>query len=211
MKTIFLLLLLATTSLFGNCYIADAEKHAANQKLLSAIVAEELAHGADLSANITRIADTLLKRGFHKEAYAIDQSGILSFNCFPLWEGGSVPLTFFVYVWPSEELALPYRYYASTIHSHPITCAFAVLQGTLFQKNYVIAHEKTVRLIDEEAFSVGAGAVDDLQKPFIHQLYSKGSGATPCLSLHVYGLPSAEKVQQSFRDTAAEHTYTADE
>lgn len=180
-----------------------------------------------LSARITNIANTLLKDGFLADAYEIpnfDQNSIISFNCFALWEGekntkGSIPLTFFVYIWPSEELALKHnsanplnRRYSSIIHSHPIPCSFAVLQGTLIQKNYECIGSdpmaKFVRLIDEEIFRKGEGDVDDLTKPRIHQLYNNGHNSKICLSLHAYGLSSAEKVMTCFRETISERTYS---
>lgn len=217
------------------CYIADNAKHESNKKLLSIILEKELAQLASkkpsekahyLSSRIIHIADALLKKGFFSEAYAIPmekRDALLSFNSFALWEGDkngseSLPLTFFVYVWPPKHLALQYNssdpqncYYASIIHSHPIPCAFAILQGTLIQKNYaeVINYpiDKVVRLINEERIQLGQGSVDDLKSPFIHQLYCNDMGSRPCISLHAYGLSSAEKVMHYFKETLSQCTY----
>lgn len=158
------------------------------------------------------IANTLLEKGFQIDAYDVPegvQDSILSFYSFPLWEGNSIPLTFFVYVWPSEQLALQYNAsqnrYGSVIHSHPIPCAFTVLHGILTQNSYELASEKAVRFICEERFQVGTGDIDDLQKIFIHKLYNRDSKY--CLSLHAYGLSSAEKVRECFDETRAACTY----
>jgi hypothetical protein len=214
------------------CFIADIPKHESNQKLLKELLEQEFAavtsppdQAADLMTRISEIADTLLKRGFSADAYAvpaIDENSIVSFNCFALWEGEqngreTPPLTFFAYVWPSEEFALQYRsdplnsYYSSIIHSHPITCAFTVLQGTLIQKNYEQVacrlSNRVVRLTGEATFHKLEASVDDLKNPFIHQLYGRGTGSTPAISLHVYGLPSEEQVMKSFKEMHHLHSY----
>jgi hypothetical protein len=216
------------------CYIKDRTKHEANQKILKSILEQELAYPisnwepADqanyLSASITKITEALIRKGFMADAYEVpkvDQNSILSFKSFALWEGdgngpGSIPITFFVYVWPSEELALLYNpsdpanyRYASNIHSHPISCAFAVLQGALHQTNYQHTSpcNRIVKIIGEEMFQEGEGEVDDLQKPFIHKLCNRSAHSRVCLSLHAYGLPSAEKVMACFRETFSECSY----
>ena len=218
------------------CYIRDIVKHEHNQKILKSILDKELVtldsnktfddQANYLSARITKIANTLLIQGFSADAYAIpnfDQNSIISFYSFVLWEGekntsGSIPLTFFVYIWPSEELALKHNssnplncLYSSIIHSHPIPCSFAVLQGSLVQKNYerIVSDPmvKIVRLINEDIFQKGEGDIDDLTKPFIHQLYSKNPDSKMCLSLHAYGLASEEKVMKCFRETLSDCTY----
>lgn len=236
---LFIFIVQAPATLLGldvkYCYIRDTVKHEFNQKLLKDILDKELATLSNmtfvdqanyLSARITKIANTLLKQGFSADAYGIpnfDQKSVISFNYFVLWEGekktkGSIPLTFFVYIWPSEEVALKHNStnpfncrYSSMIHSHPIPCSFAVLQGTLTQKNYErigsAPKAKIVRFIDEEIFREGEGDVDDLIKPFIHQLCNRDPDSKICLSLHAYGLPSAEKVMQCFRETLPVCTY----
>ena len=234
MKPFLVLLLLALCNLpsFAEdiklCYISDLSKHASNQKLLEAILKEELAHispeaslnekSAYLTSRITKIAEKLIQQGFSTAAYGapvLDKKSTVSFNYFTLWEGGTIPLTFLVYAWPSEEYALRYNsdnsYYGSSVHSHPITCAFAVLEGRLFQKNYEQQQfypiEKVVRFLSEDQFNPCEGAIDDLKNPFIHKLYSKGRGDALTLSLHVYGLPTEEQVMQTFEETTAHHTY----
>jgi hypothetical protein len=219
-----------------NCYIKDTAKHEYNQKLLKTILDKELDaldsnmtffdQASYLSGKITKIADIYLKQGFLADAYAVpnsDPSTIISFYCFPLWEGEesnkeSIPLTFFIYIWPSEDVALKYNSshplnsrYGSIIHSHPIPCAFAVLQGMLVQKNYErIGSDpsmKFVRLINEDIFKKGEGDVDNLTIPFIHQLYGRNSDSNMCLSLHAYGLPSAQKVMKCFKETFSDCAY----
>lgn len=228
------------TKLFGldvkYCYIKDIVKHESNQKVLKTILEQELASHVSnrdpadqanhLSSRITQIANAMLKNGFLAEAYKVpefDRNSVVSFNCFALWEGdnnatGSIPLTFFVYVWPSEELALKYNpseplnfRYASIIHSHPIPCAFAVLQGALIQNNYEqvssYSTDRSIRFIDEEIFREGEGDIDDLKKKFIHKLYNRGTYSKVCLSLHAYGLSSSEKVMACFRETLSKCSY----
>lgn len=213
------------------CYIKDYAKHQHNQQILSSILKKEMSglnntpkEKADyLSKKIREIGLKLLKNGFHTDAYAIPQvnpNTMMAFNCFPLWEGErnnqeEIPLTFFVYVWPSEKIALRYNsnhpnnhFYGSNIHSHPIPCALAVLEGSLVQKSFerIKSSEKIVRLIQEEIFSKGQGDVDDLQKPFIHQLYNKGPNPIT-LSLHAYGLSSEQKVMDCFDETFSDCSY----
>ena len=214
------------------CEIADRELHAANQRLLRDIVEEQLVlispkassveKGRILMRNISGIAARFIEKGFSPSAYSVpegDPDSLLSFDCFALWEGGSIPATFLVYVWPSEEHARAFNrthprnaYYGSIIHSHPISCAFAVLDGTLSQENFALASadrlDRIVRLIGEDLFHSLEGSVDDLKQPFIHRLYSKGGGKKPALSLHVYGLSTEEKVMASFNETRALHSYT---
>lgn len=212
------------------CSIGDPEKHAHNQQLLKVIIEKELSaqeakdQAHYLSANITKIASSLINQGFSAEAYVLpspNPHSLLSFNCFALWEGknnpsGEIPLSFFVYIWPSETAALKYNatspqnhYYRSTIHCHPIPCAFAVLKGSLIQRNYACVNpmEKTVHLIDDETFRKGEGDVDDLTESRIHQLYTKDCDSGLCLSLHAYGLSSEEQVMKCFKDTLSDCTY----
>lgn len=237
---LFIFLVQVPATLVGfnvkHCNIKDAAKHEYNQKLLRTLIEKELAAQDEsmtpvdqahyLSAKIKKIAHSLLEHGFSTDAYGIpdfDQNSMISFYAFSLWEGehnrtGPIPVTFFIYIWPSEKLALKYnssnplnRYYASSIHSHPIPCSFAVLQGTLTQNNYecVKSHPtKIARFVDEEIFKEGQGDIDDLTKPFIHQLYNKDPDSTVCLSLHAYGLSSEDKVMKCFRETRSNCTYT---
>lgn len=235
---IFLILFfLQFSTTFGDelkyCYIKDQNQHAHNQKLLRTIIDRELT-SYDLSttpvekanflaARVSQISQELVKSGFLAEAYAIpnlDRNSIVAFNCFALWEGkcihDSIPLTFFVYVWPPEKLALQYqghhspKYYSSSIHSHPIPCAFATIQGVLIQKRFeplaFSGFTKRVKLVKEDYFGFGEGEYDDLKQLSIHQLYTK-NGTTPCLSLHAYGMSSSENVLECFKQTLPTHTY----
>lgn len=240
---VFLLVFLSQTSvkLFGvdvrHCFIKNSAKHACNQRLLEEIVEQELVQsamkrGAEdqatyLSSRLQQIVHSLLERGFSVDAYAvpeIDQRAVVSFNCFSLWEGdrqadGAVPLTFFVYIWPSEVYSLKHNsceprnsQYGSIVHRHPIPCAFAVLSGALSQSTYeeevqASNNERCIRCIKEEIFQVGEGESDDLRVPFIHKLYNPGTHSTVTLSLHAYRLPSAEKVMNCFRNTFSQCSY----
>lgn len=216
------------------CFVADPIKHAYNQRLLAEILERELAgHGLEtsneqaqhLSLKINTIAAALLKAGFSKDAYAVpalDPNAILSFSAFALWEGEkngykTIPLTFFCYVWPSEHLALRYQpadrlnnCYASNIHSHPIPCAFAVLHGTLIQNNFeqVLSYPKNMaRFLSQDYFNVCEGEVDDLNTQKIHQLYNRGDKSDMSLSLHAYGISSADQVMTIFRSTREMYAY----
>lgn len=224
-------LFLVSISLFGldvkYCVLTDASKHEANQKLLQSLLDRELSlldssmPAADhLLTNISQIAEKLLKDGFDIDVYGvpeIDEDSIASYHAFALWEGEeqAVPLTFFVYVWPSEEYVLGIhpshtsRFpYGTKIHSHPISCGFAVLEGTLIQHNFERIHPtRSLRWTGEETFRKIEGAIDLLGVPFIHQVYAKGMGSKPAISLHAYGLQSAEKVRQCFADMRAIHFY----
>ena len=223
-----------------SCYIADAAKHLSNKRLLQAIVDRELAASNPhqtpdekarvFSKKITNIATELLKRGFHTDAYAVpnpDQQTLLAFNYFALWEGETmskdgIPLTFLVYVWPPEELATTYyssggqnSHYASCIHSHPISCAMAVLKGTFIQQNYVAVstpqqRRGIARLVDEETLHTCEGDVDDLSAPFIHRMIGHDTGSEPCLSLHAYGASSEAAVTRIFNETFSRCVYTLD-
>lgn len=226
-KTCFIVILFFSNALFGNVLhplINDPQKHEANKKIISVIIEQELEpvstktaseKASFLSERITKIAKEALKKGFSTDAYSLpklDPNSTVSFDFFVLWEGeknpGSIPLTFLVYVWPSEKFStqyIPVDYYKSIIHCHPIPCALAVLQGTLVQKNYklVSKNDKVVRLIDETTFQEGEGEVDDLRKSFIHQVYNPGPNAKT-LSLHAYGLSSEEKVMKCFEKTSSQ-------
>ncbi len=209
MKVISLLIL--TCSLFGS--IVDVQKHESNQKILEKILKEELAtQRSAISAEkylllkVHEIAKKLVENGFSADAYSTSQE--IEYDAFPLWEGKTIPATFFVYVWPSQEAALqlnPNRgAYGTTIHSHPIPCALAVLDGSLIQQNFEKVEANLARAIGEETFNQFEGPIDDLKEPFIHRIYSK---ASPALSLHIYGLPTAEKVYKCFEENYLSHTF----
>lgn len=231
LRYIFILMFFHFSSVVGgelkHCYIKDQNKHANNQKLLKTIIDEELAtHGQSMQASekanflairISLIAKELIKKGFSAEAYAIpylNSGSIVTFDCFTLWEGekDAIPLSFYMYIWPPVELALRYQdknaphCYASIIHSHPIPCAFSVLQGTLIQKKYEVVDRsrKHVRCVSLELFDLGKGEYDDLKQLSIHKLYTKG---TVCLSLHAYGVKSSEDISKCFGETLASHIY----
>ncbi|MBS3904036.1 MAG: hypothetical protein KGZ39_01765 [Simkania sp.] len=238
MRIAILFVLLFSNALFAfdlrYCLVVDASKHEANQKILKDILEQELASfntektvadKADyLLGRVAQIAHALLRNGFSSDAYGlpdIDESSIAAYQRFALWEGAqngveSIPLTFFAYVWPSSEFALQYNptdpcncRYLTLIHSHPISCSFSVLQGTLIQKNYELVDrvDRMVRLISEESFQELGGSIDRLTGPiFIHQLHGAG-GFAPAVSLHAYGLATAEEVVRCFCETRSFHSY----
>lgn len=235
MKNIFLFFFCMTATLFGVdtkcCFIRDCSKHEANQKLFKSIIDQEITlldtsmaakDQADyLMRKISELAKRLLDDGFATDAYGIpeiNENTIASYYSFPIWEGGghmeSIPVTFFVYVWPSQESILEYhpshsgRFpYGTKIHSHPIPCAFAVLDGILTQSNYERVGVKSVRWTAEEQFARFEGALDLMENPFIHQVYTKGMDFKPAISLHAYGLPYEEKVRQCFLESRCTHYF----
>lgn len=206
-----------------HCVISDQAKHEKNSKILAQILDEEIANISQfdgtiqslyLFSRIDKIAKKLLERGFSQDAYQLPEINdhyIVSFTRLPVWEGGknaknNIPITFFFYLWPNEEYALKFlassavnSKYASIIHSHPIYCAFTVLDGSLVQRNFEEVDEKsrTVSLIDQEILHVGDGTFDDLRNSMIHQIVNKGDHPL-AISLHAYGLPTAKKVVDSF-------------
>lgn len=215
-----------------SCEIVDFPKHTHNQVILKKILENELSgllnenpymQATHLRAKISQIGQELIKQGFWVDAYQIpdcDQNTVLSYNCFELWEGRLVPLTFFVYAWPSKDEALKCnadslnKRYCTAIHSHPIPCAFTVLDGILTQSIYESIPgygDKKVRMISQERFEPGVGDVDELQDSFIHKLSNEESNPKICLSLHAYGLPTVQKVMSCFRETWGERVYEEEE
>lgn len=212
----------------NSCYVKDSGKHQRNKEMLASIIQEELSNlnltsdekSRYLSNRIHQIAQKLICRGFHREAYQvpqINQYQAASFNCFALWEGASqtvdaVPLTFFVYIWPSEKSSQFYHgrhdSHKSNIHSHPISCALSVLYGSLTQRRFccIDPQSKVVRMLRTDIFKMGQGDIDDLKQPFIHQLCNKGNEPM-ALSLHAYGLASEEQVMNCFEETFAESSF----
>ncbi len=237
---LFILVTLTPALLFGlevsYAYVKDEAKHEFNKKLLNSILEKKFikpnanlspaSQAKHLNSKIAKVAHELINQGFCVDAYAVPDAApdsIISFSCHVLWEGeknvtGPVPITFFIYIWPSEKLALAYNAsnplncrYHTIIHSHPISCSFAVLQGSLVQNNYVCTNPsvkpKLVRFVNEEIFNEGEGDVDLLTKPFIHQLYNRDCSSKVCLSLHAYGLSSESKVWDCFDATKTDCTF----
>jgi hypothetical protein len=219
------------------CYIQDFDKHFRNKALLKDIldgekILQDAAKTPDekayhLAGDISRIARAFTNGNFLAEAYAVPNhetpstSGELSFNCFALWEGEKdsklpVPLTFFVYIWPSKEQALAYAsqkssmHYGTIIHSHPILCAFTVVHGVLLQKNFKLVEpgKKQVQYVSSEECKEFVAYFDDLNPRAIHQLYAISQ---PCISLHAYGLGTSEKVMHCFNTTLQLHSYRESE
>ena len=212
----------------NRCFVSDLSKHKKNQQILKTVLENELssldakspAERANfLIERISHIGKKLCVNGFFTDAYQvprIDENSIVSFNAFVVWEGEQIPLTFFIYVWPSKELAQRYysdswnSYYGSVIHSHPISCAFVVLDGVLIQRNFALldSENRTVRLTTEDTFQKFDAAIDSLATSFIHQLYGKGTGSLPTITLHAYGLPTEKEVMESFKTTFSLHSFS---
>src|SRR5262249_31900928 len=138
----------------------------------------------------------------------------LIFQSFPIWEGKiqGIPLTFFIYAWPSERTALGLnpsnRWYCSNIHRHPIPCALTILKGSLVQETYQEVQEKGVASFKEaESLYEGATVVDDLKEQMIHRLICRDDLGACCLSLHAHSLSSAKEVWDCFSKTFHDSSY----
>jgi hypothetical protein len=184
-----------------------------------------------LSRKLDVLARELLSQGFDLNAYTYKRdatSPYVQFSMIALWEGGyeckpEIPLTLFIYVWPPEQFAQQLAiqrgaahdesdkgYYASNIHSHPITCGVILLQGTLCQENYRAVKGwpfKVARKENEEILAPGTISFDDGSLPFIHRLVCRDEGQTPAISLHGYGAPSERKVRHLFRENFERDSY----
>lgn len=169
-----------------------------------------------ISTQLDLIGKEALNRGMDLSNYkiAVSVTGALSFHMYPVWEGQDygIPLTLFIYVWPAEGMALkidPYsKWYASDIHSHPIDCSLTVLRGALVQENYAaIAHSKKVKLTDSECLIEGALTCDFLDRSSIHRLVCRDPLGEPAVSLHAYGLATAQEVHDCFRNTYEECSF----
>jgi hypothetical protein len=221
--------------------ICDSFTHHKNQQLCARIVQrklqtyptsftpEESAH--DLSLHLDHLAQDLLKHGLDLKAYSYGKcpgTPYLQFTMIPLCEGKTdvkpeIPLTLFIYVWPSENLAkriaMSYRdreydprenYYASHIHGHPLTCSLTVLKGTLCQENYRVIQGWPFNIAkknDEETLQQGMTAFDDNTSPFIHRLVNRNENCEPTFTLHGYGASTAKDVLNIFQATFNRYAY----
>lgn len=218
--------------------IQDLKLHRENQALFADLIDQQLesidsSRPAELlrflNYHIHDLGQLILQKGFdlsayHYSTYRDPNLSYLYFTVTPIWEGKMyarrpLPLTFFLYVWPSESLARQCNsipnpqddrayYYASDIHSHPITCAFTVLRGRLIQETYSLIQEHPVdiRKIDEQTFKEGEYCVDDHSGLFIHRLVSRQTG-NPTISLHAYGAGGAYEVIHLFQQHAFQFPY----
>lgn len=170
----------------------------------------------ELSLHLPDIAKKALEDGFNPHIYFYKKSARtqeLIYHAEEMWEGGkdrgqnpSIPLTFFVFIWPPEDLAKQTNaqscFYASSIHSHPISCALMVLSGSITQEMY---QDCPLRKIGEEVLKVGDFRFDDNNDPFIHRLVCRSSGTSPAITLHAYGAATTKEVDKIFEETRATH------
>lgn len=212
------------------CSVKDTGKHGYNIRILKGIIEEELSavpnyssqQKADyLLAKTTAIARKLLQKGFCPEAYGMPEFNEMypvSFTYFPVWEGErqQIPVTFLIYAWPAQRVALRYNphsawncLYATPIHSHPIPCSLAVIQGSVVQTTFrtIEVGSTRVRPVVSRTLLVGEGEADDLKETFIHQIYSNDTYLDVSLTLHAYQLPTAAQVMNCFRVNSDSCTY----
>lgn len=177
-----------------------------------------------LSVRIGQIAKKALERGFDPTLYTynvIQKSGYLAFSTHPLWEGqDKVPVTFRIYVWPSESEAKSRDriagdrengFYRSNIHSHPIACALTVIEGSVLQRTFVREDNSlpsAARLLEEKTLHLDEGEFDEADQPFIHQILCNDSRKKADVTLHCYHAPTEKSVDQIFSSTFREHSYT---
>ena len=90
------------------------------------------------------------------------------------------------FFWPNEPLlqfnGATSANRATNIHSHPIPCAFSVLQGVVREQTYTSINQQAF-LKNVTDYKVGEGSIDLLDSLFVHRL----SGLGAAYSLHIYG------------------------
>ena len=196
--------------------------HQKNQEIFAEVIEDYLQRneGTDeIYLQIGQIGKEILRRGFNLSAYTYrehSETHELCFTAVPIWEGGDrVPITFFLYIWPSKDEAAKRPilggYWASNIHSHPIECAFTVVQRQITQYQFQQASnrsDKIVQKIDRQVFTKGEQEVDLNGSPFIHQMAFEGEGKQPAITLHAYGCTTAKGVRKIFADTGEECAYS---
>lgn len=221
--------LVAQEDHLGRCHVSNLKIHQQNQRLTAQLIeknlqalpksltAEERAY--ELNHSISSLAQQALQEGLDLSIYQCRmlQDGQLSFGMIPLWEGGrqakpSIPLTFFIYVWPPEWLARSKvstcTDYATSVHSHPISCSLAVLKGTIDQEEYVpIKNSRLAQRIKVETLQPLAAVIDDREESFLHRLVCRDKSRACAVSLHGYGAPTDEAVQRIFYQTYLQCVY----
>lgn len=205
----------------GNLDAFDPTFHDMNKCILERAIEHQLAilrpktptqAAYELSLHLPDIAKKALEDGFNPHIYFYKKSSRtqeLIYHAEELWEGrdhNSIPLTFFVFVWPPENLAKQANpqscFYASSVHSHPISCALVVLFGSITQEVY---QDCPLRKIGEEVLKVGDFSFDDNNDPFIHRLVCRSPGSSPAITLHAYGAASTKEVDKIFEETRSAH------
>lgn len=172
-----------------------------------------------LNERIDLIAKEAVRIGFALDVYQPNrnqQTAALHFSAKKVWEGKekNIPLTFFVYAWPAESLALKIggndRNYCSSVHSHPISCALTVLRGSMVQENFIPVQGYPYNVAfktDEEVLLEGSKVIDAQKESMIHRLVCRDQTFPYSLTLHAYGLGSQEEVWNVFRNTRIKCDY----
>lgn len=212
------------------CRVSNQDIHRQNQRLAAQLIGKKLLtlqrdltarqQAAELNRSIGVLAQQLLQGGMDLSIYSCrTQQGQLSFGMIPLWEGGreakpSIPLTFFIYVWPPEWLAKSKVFnptnHATSVHSHPIPCSLTVLRGTIDQEEYLPIKDSRRHLaqrVKTITLNPFATVIDDRKDSFLHRLVSRDQGRTCAISLHGYGAPTDEAVQRIFYQTYSKCVY----
>ena len=220
MLALFFVSALAAHS-FVPCEIIDEGAHRTNAALASRIIENLIARCPSneekslfLLSQITSIAKELLEKGFSPRAYNAPISDTsVGYTSFVLWEGKDqndpVNATFFVYCWPPlsplEKQIVPM---GTAIHSHTIPCALAVLDGALIEEIFQpTSRSQHFATLIQRIKRSPLDANTDLTPPsLIHRIYN-GQNQTLSLSLHAYGLPSADAIRSSFKNGVKQHTY----
>jgi hypothetical protein len=214
----------------SNSGILDLVKHARNQSICNQVMSQHLTllhsfspqkQAKQISRQVNRIAQELLAEGLDLTVYSYGTTPTHSvfFSAHSLWEGQSVepsiPLSLLIYAWPPENYAKqchsPYLSYSTPVHSHPISCAFTVLQGTLLQELFLPQlplEIKKAKKIKEEILSSGQVTIDEPSSFFAHRMVCQDQGKKTALSLHAYGAAKAADVQEIFRSTAPDYQYS---
>lgn len=205
--SLFSLLLLVPFSLNGA--ISDLQIHQKNQVIAAEVAATFLEKG--IFENIDVLAKELFRREFDVSIYSYDED--MNFVNFPIWEGkDKTGITLLIYVWPPEKIALKQHpekdFYQTTIHAHPICCAFTPLQGSITQISYENVGPKAAKPCLFERFTRGDAVFDDNSSLFIHRLVCKDEGGRPAITLHAYGAPTSDAVRHIFQETLERCSYS---
>jgi hypothetical protein len=193
--------------------------HEKNQEIFAEMMRTHLEQQRDRTSffrDIDLIGEEAQERGLDLSCYTYrtDAEGVC-YTAFPLWEGKEqLEVVFLLFVWPSQGEAFKYcdsrERHATSIHSHPIPCAYTVLSGEITERRYQRLNEcnRDIQFCGKQTFHLGEKGVDLNQDPFIHQLLFEGRGSAPAITLHVYGASSEEKLCRIFTQAQEEHEYS---
>jgi hypothetical protein len=195
--------------------------HERNREIFAEVVKDYLAtypKDTQIFCDIDLIGKEALQRGLDLSCYTYGtypQTKGLYYKTFTLWEGEEegIDVLFLLFVWPSEKEALKCdeknEWHATTIHSHPIPCAYTVMSRAITECCYqrLSPCDRRIRLCGKQIFHLGEKGVDLNQEPFIHQLLFEGEGREPAITLHTYGSSSLEKLHHIFAEAQEQHEY----